>query len=122
MRISDWSSDVCSSDLPHFGKTSEHPRAYGAFPRKLRNYVLDKPVIPMAQAIHAATGLPAKILSVPDRGLLREGAFADVIVLDPDSIRDLATYERPHAHSVGVEHFFVNGKAALAERSEKRRG
>src|SRR3546814_2941547 len=101
--------------LSHFDKASGEPRAYGAFRRKLRNYVLDKPVIPMAQAIHAATGLPAKILGVPDRGLLREGAFADVIVLDPDSIRDLATYERPHAYSVGIDYVFVNGKAALAE-------
>ena len=110
-----WTMTSTDGGLPHFGKTSEHPRAYGAFPRKLRNYVLDKPVIPMAQAIHAATGLPAKILGVPDRGLLREGAFADVIVLDPDSIRDLATYERPHAYSVGIDYVFVNGKAALAE-------
>jgi len=110
-----WTMTSTDGGLPHFGKTSEHPRAYGAFPRKLRNYVLDKPVISMAQAIHAATGLPAKILGVPDRGLLREGAFADVIVLDPDSIRDLATYERPHAYSVGIDYVFVNGKAALAE-------
>jgi N-acyl-D-amino-acid deacylase len=110
-----WTMTSTDGGLPHFGKTSEHPRAYGAFPRKLRNYVLDKPVIPMAQAIHAATGLPAKILGVPDRGLLREGAFADVIVFDPDTIRDLATYERPHAYSVGVDYVFVNGKAALAK-------
>ena len=110
-----WTMTSTDGGLPHFGKTSEHPRAYGAFPRKLRNYVLDKPVIPMAQAIHAATGLPAKILGVPDRGLLREGAFADVIVFDPETIRDLATYERPHAYSVGVDYVFVNGKAALAK-------
>lgn len=110
-----WTMTSTDGGLPHFGKTSEHPRAYGAFPRKLRNYVLDKPVIPMAQAIHAATGLPAKILGVPDRGLLREGAFADVIVFDPKTIRDLATYERPHAYSVGVDYVFVNGKAALAK-------
>ena len=110
-----WTMTSTDGGLPHFGKTSEHPRAYGAFPRKLRGYVLDKPVIPMAQAIHAATGLPAKILSVPDRGLLREGAFADVIVFDPDNIRDLATYERPHAYSVGIDYVFVNGKAALAK-------
>ena len=110
-----WTMTSTDGGLPHFGKTSEHPRAYGAFPRKLRRYVLDKPVIPMAQAIHAATGLPAKILGVPDRGLLREGAFADVIVFDPETIRDLATYERPHAYSVGVDYVFVNGKAALAK-------
>ncbi|SBV31541.1 putative hydrolase [uncultured Sphingopyxis sp.] len=110
-----WTMTSTDGGLPHFGKTSEHPRAYGAFPRKLRGYVLDKPVIPMAQAIHAATGLPAKILGVPDRGLLREGAFADVIIFDPETIRDLATYERPHAYSVGMDYVFVNGKAALAE-------
>src|SRR3546814_13926850 len=86
-----WTMTSTDGGLPPFGKTSEHPRAYGAFPRKLRRYVLDKPVIPMAQAIHAATGLPAKILGVPDRGLLREGAFAAVIVFDPKPIGDLAT-------------------------------
>ena len=110
-----WTMTSTDGGLPPFGETSEHPRAYGAFPRKLRNYVLDNPVISMQKAIHAATGLPAKIFAIPDRGALREGAFADVIVFDPATVRDLATYEKPHAYAVGMDYVFVNGKAALVK-------
>lgn len=109
-----WTMTSTDGGLPEFGKTSEHPRAYGAFPRKIRNYVLDKPVIGMAQAIHAATGLPAKVFNIPDRGALREGAFADVIVFDPATVRDTATYEKPHAYAQGMDYVFVNGRAAIA--------
>ncbi|ODP36972.1 N-acyl-D-amino-acid deacylase family protein [Sphingomonas turrisvirgatae] len=109
-----WTMTTTDGGLPEFGKTSEHPRAYGAFPRKLRNYVLDKPVISMARAIHVGTGLPAQVFSIPDRGVLRSGAYADVIVFDPDTVRDTATYERPHAYAAGMDYVFVNGRAALA--------
>lgn len=109
-----WTMTSTDGGLPPFGETSEHPRAYGAFPRKLRNYVLDTPVISMQKAIHAATGLTAKIFAIPDRGVLREGAFADVIVFDPETVRDVATYEKPHAYSLGMDYVFVNGRAALA--------
>lgn len=108
-----WTMTSTDGGLPPFGQTAEHPRAYGAFPRKLRRYVLDKPVLSMAQAIHAATGLPARVLAIPDRGVLRKGAFADVIVFDPATVRDLATYEKPHAYAQGMEYVFVNGRAAL---------
>lgn len=110
-----WTMTSTDGALPEFGKTSEHPRAYGAFPRKLRNYVLDKPVIPIERAIHAATGLPAKVFAIPDRGMIRQGAFADVIVFDPKTVRDTATYEQPHAYAVGIDYVFVNGRAALAK-------
>jgi len=110
-----WTMTSTDGGLPPFGETSEHPRAYGAFPRKLRNYVIDKPVISMQQAIHAATGLTASVLAIPDRGVLRAGAFADVIVFDPATVRDLATYQQPHAYAQGMDYVFVNGQAALAE-------
>jgi N-acyl-D-amino-acid deacylase len=110
-----WTMTSTDGGLPEFGKTSEHPRAYGAFPRKLRNYVLDKPVIPMEKAIHAATGLPAQVFAIADRGTLRQGAFADVIVFDPATVRDTATYEQPHGYSAGMDYVFVNGRAALAQ-------
>jgi N-acyl-D-amino-acid deacylase len=110
-----WTMTTTDGGLPEFGKTSEHPRAYGAFPRKLRRYVLDKQVVPMQQAIHAATGLPAKVFAVSDRGRLSPGAFADVIVFDPKAVRDTATYERPHAYAQGMDYVFVNGRAALAK-------
>lgn len=111
-----WTMTSTDGGLPPFGETSEHPRAYGAFPRKLRRYVLDTPVISMQKAIHAATGLPAEVFAIPDRGVLREGAFADVIIFDPAAVRDTATYEKPHAYSVGMDYVFVNGRAALANK------
>lgn len=110
-----WTMTSTDGGLPVFGKTSEHPRAYGAFPRKLRNYVIDKPVITMQQAIHAATGLPARVLSIPDRGVLRAGAYADVIVFDPATVRDTATYQQPHAYAQGMVHVFVNGQPAVTD-------
>jgi len=110
-----WTMTSTDGGLPEFGKSSEHPRAYGAFPRKLRRYVLDNKVIDMQHAIHAGTGLTAQIFAIPDRGVLREGAFADVIVFDPKTVRDVATYEQPHAYSVGMDYVFVNGKAAIAD-------
>ena len=108
-----WTMTSTDGGLPPFGRTAEHPRAYGAFPRKLRNYVIDKPVISMAQAIHAATGLPARVFAITDRGALRKGAFADVIVFDPATVRDTATYAKPHAYAQGMDYVFVNGRAAL---------
>lgn len=110
-----WTMTGSDGALVPFGGTSEHPRAYGNYSRKIRAYVLDKPVISMQQAIHSGTGLPAQVLGLPDRGLLREGYYADVIVFDPATIRDLATFEQPHAYSVGMTHVFVNGRTAVAE-------
>jgi N-acyl-D-amino-acid deacylase len=72
-----------------------HPRKYGTFPRKLRDYVFDKPVISLPFAIRSSTSLPAQTLGLKDRGLLKPGYFADVLVFDPATIRDLATYESP---------------------------
>lgn len=110
-----WTMTSTDGGLPVFGETSEHPRAYGAFPRKLRNYVLDKPVVRIERAIHAGTGLAAKVFAIQDRGAIRKGAFADVIVFDPKTVRDTATYEKPHAYAAGMEYVFVNGRAALFE-------
>ena len=110
-----WMMTSTDGGLPPFGEGSEHPRAYGAFPRKLRNYVIDKPVITMQQAIHAATGLPAQVFAIENRGVLKTGAFADVIIFDPKAVRDIATYEKPHAYSVGITHVFVNGKPAMID-------
>jgi N-acyl-D-amino-acid deacylase len=110
----DWVMTTTDGGLPHFGKTSEHPRAYGAFPRKLRNYVLDEPVLSMQQAIHRATGLTAQVFHVVDRGKLQAGFYGDVIVFDLETVRDTATYTQPHSYAVGMDYVFVNGKAAVA--------
>lgn len=109
-----WTMTSTDGTLPTFGEDGTHPRAYGAFPRKFRRYVLDKPVVSMEQAIYASTGLPAKVFGIEGRGVLKPGAIADVVVFDPKTIRDVATYEKPHAYSVGVDYVFVNGKPALA--------
>lgn len=108
-----WTMTGTDGALVKFGEGSEHPRAYGTFPRKIRSYVLDRPVLSMAQAIHAATGLPAQVFGIEDRGLLRAGAFADVLIFDPATIRDTATYDKPHAYAEGIDYLFINGRAAV---------
>ncbi len=89
-----------------------HPRAYGTFPRKIR-YALDDKIITLEQAIRSCTGLPALILGLPDRGILRPGAIADVVVFDPRTFRDAATFEQPTRLAAGLKYLFVNGRALI---------
>jgi predicted amidohydrolase YtcJ len=91
-----------------------HPRSYGTFPRKIR-YALDQKVITLEQAIRASSGLPAAILHLPDRGVIRAGAFADLVVFDPATFRDAATFDEPTKYAPGVAYLFVNGTAAIVE-------
>lgn len=91
-----------------------HPRAYGTYPRILGRYVRDEKVIGLEDAIRKMTSAVATRLSIPDRGVLRPGMFADIVVFDPATIIDRATYEQPHQLSVGVEHVFVNGVEVVA--------
>lgn len=90
-----------------------HPRNYGTFPRKIGYYALRENVLPLAAAIRSSTGLPAEILGLTDRGTLRPGMAADVVVFDPDTFLDRATYDDPHQYSAGVQYVFVNGTPAL---------
>lgn len=92
-----------------------HPRLYGTYPRKIRRYVLDKPVITMERMIRASSGQVAQVYGIADRGELKEGNFADVIVFDPKTIRDEATYVEPEKLSTGMRWVFVNGQAAVAD-------
>jgi dihydroorotase/N-acyl-D-amino-acid deacylase len=87
-----------------------HPRAYGTFPRILGKYVRDEKVMPLEEAIRKMTSAVANRLSIRDRGLLREGYFADVVIFDADTIGDLATYDEPHQVSTGVRSVLVNGE------------
>lgn len=96
-------------------KSFSHPRSYGTFPRKIRKYVIEKKWITMEQAIRAATSLPAEVLGLDDRGRLKEGFTADIIVFDPDKISDKATYERPHQYSEGVQFLLINGKLVIED-------
>ena len=92
-----------------------HPRLYGTYPRKIRRYVLDKPVITMERMIRASSGQVAEVYAIPERGAVREGFFADVIVFDPRTIREEATYVEPERLSTGMRWVFVNGQAAVAD-------
>jgi N-acyl-D-amino-acid deacylase len=92
-----------------FLKSSAHPRAYGSFARLLGKYVRDEQLLPIAEAIRKLTSLPAGNLKLDRRGMLRTGFYADVVVFDPDTIQDHATFTEPHQYSTGVVHVFVNG-------------
>jgi N-acyl-D-amino-acid deacylase len=92
-----------------------HPRAWGNFARVLGTYVRDEKVIPLAEAVRRMSGLPATNLGLEGRGFLKEGMFADVVVFDPATIADRATYDRPHQYAVGVKHVLVNGVQVLRD-------
>ena len=97
-----------------FLKSSAHPRTYGNFARFLGKYVREEKVATLPEAIRRLSGLPATNLGLDHRGLLQPGMYADVVVFDPATIADRATYEKPHQYAVGVRHVFVNGVAVLA--------
>lgn len=96
-----------------FLKSSTHPRAYGNFARLLGKYVREEKVISLTEAVRRLTGLPATNLGLDRRGFLRTGMFADVVVFDPATIADRATFENPHQYAVGAKHVFVNGVQVL---------
>jgi N-acyl-D-amino-acid deacylase len=98
---------------PPFTNSQPHPRAYGSFARVLGKYVREEKLLPLEQAIHRLTQLPAGNLKLRDRGVLGVGAYADVVVFDPKTITDHATYEKPHQLATGVEHVLVNGVAVI---------
>ena len=98
-----------------FLKASTHPRSYGNFARLLGKYVRDEKVITLQEAVRRLTGLPAGNLGLDRRGLIKEGMFADVVVFDPATIADRATYDDPHQYSIGVKHVLVNGVQVLKD-------
>jgi N-acyl-D-amino-acid deacylase len=98
-----------------FLKSSTHPRAYGNFVRLLGKYVREEKVIPLTEAVRRLSGLPATNLGLDHRGFLEPGMFADVVVFDPNTIADVASYEKPQQYSVGVKHVFVNGVQVLRD-------
>ena len=97
------------------GKEHPHPRAYGTFPRILRKYVREEHKLSLEEAIRKFSSLPAQRLGLTDRGVLKRGMWADVVVFDPDSIRDLATFEEPNQLSVGMKYVLVNGVPVIAD-------
>jgi N-acyl-D-amino-acid deacylase len=95
------------------GRGQPHPRTYGTFPRILGHYVRDEHVLPLHEAIRKMTSLAAKQLNIANRGLLRDGYFADVVVFDPKTVNDRATYEKPHQFPVGINTVIVNGAVTV---------
>jgi N-acyl-D-amino-acid deacylase len=98
-----------------FLRQTPHPRAYGAFARFLGHYVRDEKIVGLAEAIRRLTSLPARNLRLRERGAIRTGWFADLVVFDPARIADRATYADPHQFATGVEHVVVNGQLALRD-------
>ncbi len=98
-----------------FLKSNTHPRAYGNVARLLGRYVREQQVISLAEAIHKLTKLAADRLQIKKRGQLAPGYFADVVIFDPETISDLATFEQPHQYAIGVQHVFVNGQQVLKD-------
>jgi N-acyl-D-aspartate/D-glutamate deacylase len=113
--ISFGSDEASQAPESVFLKSNPHPRAYGNFARVLGKYVRDEKLLPMKEAIRRLSGLPATNLGLDHRGFLKKGMFADVVVFDPTTIADRATYEKPHQYAVGVKHVFVNGVQVLKD-------
>ncbi len=93
--------------------TVPHPRSYGTFSRKVGRFAIEEELISVEQAIRSASGLPADILKLPERGYLKAGYFADIVVFDPKTFRDKATFDQPHQYSTGVRYLFVNGQLTI---------
>jgi N-acyl-D-amino-acid deacylase len=91
------------------GRGQPHPRSYGTFPRILGRYVRDERVVPLPEAIRKMTSLAASQMKIAERGTLKEGYFADVVIFDPTTIADTATFEKPHQYPMGVDTVIVNG-------------
>jgi N-acyl-D-amino-acid deacylase len=102
---------IASDAIPSAGKP--HPRYFGTFPRVLAKYVREDKVLSLPEAVRKMTSMPAQRLGIRDRGLLKEGMWADITIFDPDSVEDKATYMNPQQHAAGIEYVMVNGQIAV---------
>lgn len=100
-------------EVPIFGQANPHPRSYGTFVRVLGRYVRELKVITLDDAVRKMSAFPAQRIGLADRGVLREGMKADTAIFDPATVRDVATFERPHQYAEGVIWVIVNGQVAL---------
>ena len=119
-----WVSFGSDADAPApegvFLASGEHPRAYGNFARVLAEYARDEKLLTVQEAVRRLSAFPAQTLSLTGRGRLRKGYFADVVVFDPNTIQDHATYEEPHQLATGVENVWINGLQALRDGQATR--
>lgn len=102
--------------IPPYTESATHPRTYGTFARVLGHYCRDERLLTLPEAVRRMTSLPADNLGLAGRGRLQPGTYADVVVFDPQEVRDLATYADPHREAVGVQHVLVNGQLVLRDR------
>ncbi len=100
-------------DIPVFGTAAPHPRSYGTFARVLGVYVREKQILTLEEAVRRMSGMPAERLKIGDRGVLRPGMKADIVIFDPATVIDKSTFEKPHQYSLGFRDVLVNGKLAL---------
>lgn len=108
-----WMMTSSDGDLVPMGRGVPHPRIYGTFPRKIRVYVVEKGIIDLADAVRSMTTLPATVFRISDRGALRPGMAADIVVFDLGRLADRATYADPHQLSEGMSYVLVNGQVAI---------
>ncbi len=113
--VSFGSDEASQAPEGNFLKSNCHPRAYGCFSRVLGKYVREEKVLTLELAIRKLSGLPATNLGLDHRGFVQEGMFADVVVFDPATVGDRATFDKPHQYSVGMKHVFVNGAQVLKD-------
>ena len=99
------------------GAGKPHPRCYGAFPRYLHQYVVEKKILRLEDAVRRMTSMPASRLKLQDRGVLREGMKADITVFNPKTIKDKATFEDPHKYPEGIQYVIING-AMIIEKGK----
>jgi N-acyl-D-aspartate/D-glutamate deacylase len=102
-------------EIPVFGRAAPHPRSYGTFARVLAVYVREKHVLTLEDAVRKMSAMPADRLKFGDRGILRPGMKADIVVFNPATVADNSTFEKPHQYSSGFEYVMVNGKFALKD-------
>ena len=110
-----WTMIASDGEIPVFGKAAPHPRSYGTFVRVLGVYVREKKVLTLEDAVRKMTSFPARRLGLPDRGLLLPGMKADIAIFNPDTIRDMATFENPHQYAEGVLQVLVNGEVVFEQ-------
>ena len=113
--ISFGSDEASQAPEGAFLKANPHPRAYGNFARLLGRYVREEKIISLPEAIRRLSSLPATNLGLDHRGFIQEGMFADVVVFDPATVADRATFEKPHQYAIGMKHVFVNGVQVLKD-------
>ena len=110
-----WTATSTDANIALLSDGPVHARFYGTFPRKIRHYAMERGVLTVEDAVRSSTSLPAQILGLRDRGMIREGCRADIVVFDPETIRDTATFFEPHQYAEGIEYVMVNGVYVVKE-------